>query len=404
MENSLVLTAYLRKEKAKSFTSIPIYLRVTLNKKKALFSVGHYVNPKKWDLVHQTVKGEDPNTSVINRDIMLLRTKIYDIINQSNKDELFIDHEILKKKLEGKVENRKTLIDLFSQHNEKIKSRIGLDYSLGTWKSYNTSRNKTTLFLKHHFNRTDIYLRELNIQFIDDFEHYLKVNIKLCNNSAMKYLQCLKAVVNLAIRNGYIEKNPFIGFSCSYEEVKRDLLNDKELKQLKNQLFELDKLSLVRDIFLFSCYTGLAHADIYKLSKEHIIHGVDGNLWVEIYRTKTNIRSPIPLLPEALEILEKQGFVNKVNGQKLFNVYTNQAINRVLKEVAKESNINKNLTFHMARHTFATTVTLSNSVPIETVSKMLGHTNLKTTQIYAKVIDTKIGNDMKFLLEKLPFL
>lgn len=401
MENSIVLTAYLRKEKAKSTTQIPVYLRVTLNQNKALFSLGHYVNPKKWNSKHQLLKGIDIGTASVNNDILLLKTKINNIISQCNKDGIFINHEILKNKLEGKRENKITLIEYFNQFNAKIRLRIGKDYSMGTWKSYNTALNKIQAFIKANLNRTDIYLWELNFQFINDFEHYLKVVVKLSNNSAMKYLQCLKAIVNSAVKSAFIQRNPFIGFSCSYVEVKRDVLNEQELAQLKNQIFETHKLGKVRNIFLFSCYTGLAYADIYKLSKEHIIKGIDGKLWVEIYRTKTKVRSPIPLLPDALEILNNQDWTIKADSEKLFEVYTNQATNRILKEIAKACKVKKKMTFHMARHTFATTVTLTNNVPIETVSKMLGHTNLKTTQIYAKVIDTKISNDMEKLIFKL---
>jgi integrase len=218
----------------------------------------------------------------------------------------------------------------------------------------------------------------------------------------MKYLANFKKIVLICLKNGWIIKDPFIQFKITKQEVERPILTEQELQTLVSRNFEINRLNLVKDIFIFSCYTGLAYADVQKLKRSEIIIGVDGDKWISTRRQKTDTSSKIPILPIAAALIDKykdhsQCFLK----DRLLPVLTNQKMNAYLKEIADTCGIKKHLTFHIARHTFATTVTLSNGVPIETVSKMLGHTNLRTTQHYAKILDMKVNEDMMLLKKKL---
>jgi integrase len=214
----------------------------------------------------------------------------------------------------------------------------------------------------------------------------------------MKYLANFKKIVIRCVKSGKLVRDPFVGFVMSKKEVERDVLNDAQLRRIAQENFPAERMALVRDIFLFCCFTGLAYADIKKLKQTEIIKGSDGGLWIIAKRQKTNVTSRIPLLPPALEIIERyKNHPQCTLKGMVLPVLSNQKLNTYLKEIADKCGIHFNLTFHIARHTFATTVTLSNGIPIETVSKMLGHRNLKTTQHYAKILDKKISDDMKKL-------
>jgi len=217
----------------------------------------------------------------------------------------------------------------------------------------------------------------------------------------MKYIACVKKMAIRALRNGWLQRDPFIGFSIALREVERHALTAEELERMTAKNFAIERLSQVRDIFLFSCFTGLAYADLQKLKRSEISTGIDGGKWIFTSRQKTDTASRIPLLPMAQQILEKYLGHPLCTNDKVLPILSNQKMNQYVKEIADVCQIDKHLTFHIARHTFATTITLSNGVPIETVSKMLGHRNLKTTQNYAKILDRKVSNDMPALKERL---
>jgi len=228
-------------------------------------------------------------------------------------------------------------------------------------------------------------------------------SVKNCDhNTTMKYLSNFKKIVIICLKNGWLTKDPFYGFKLARKEVVREFLTDEELGLIRSKYFSMERISQVRDIFLFSCYTGLAYADVKKLKRSEICVGVDGEKWIFTSRQKTDTLSRIPLLTQAIEILDRyKNYPTCDNQDSLLPVLSNQKMNAYLKEIADCCGIQKPFTYHTARHTFATTITLSNGVPIETVSKMLGHRNLKTTQHYAKILDKKVGEDMRRLKEKL---
>jgi integrase len=223
----------------------------------------------------------------------------------------------------------------------------------------------------------------------------------LCGkNATLKHIERIRKIVNQGVAFGWLEKDPFAAFQGKHEKTHRTFLTQAELEKIEKKEIHLERLARVRDIFLFSCYTGLAYVDVEKLTPDHIVIGIDKKRWIYTFREKTGNKSNIPLLPHAAAILDRYAAESRRSG-RLLPVITNIKTNAYLKEIADICGIRKNLTFHMARHTFATTVTLSNGVPIETVSNMLGHSKITTTQIYAKVLENKVSDDMKALEQRL---
>jgi len=296
------------------------------------------------------------------------------------------------------------LLEIFQEHNDQVTQLVGKDFAAGTLERYETSLKHTRSFIQWKYKADDIDIKKLNYGFISGYEFWLK-SVRNCNhNSTMKYLANFKKIVILCLKNGWISKDPFLGFKMSKKEVVREFLTEEELQLMQSKKFVSERINQVRDIFLFSCFTGLAYADVKKLKRSEINNGIDGEKWVFTSRQKTDTASRIPLLPLALQIMEQYANHPQCNNTgRLFPVLSNQKMNAYLKEIADICGLNKELTYHIARHTFATTVTLSNGVPIETVSKMLGHTNIKTTQQYAKILDLKISMDMQQLVKKMSY-
>ncbi|MDH5414105.1 MAG: site-specific integrase, partial [Flavobacteriaceae bacterium] len=296
----------------------------------------------------------------------------------------------------------KKILDLFREHNDKIYRLISTgEYALGTYKRYDTVYNHLKGYIKSNYQCSDIPIKDIDYKFIEGFAFFLKSEKACANNTTLKYIRNFKKIMRIAQAHNYISKDPFINWKMKKKIVHREFLSEDEIIRMSEKDFEMDRLNQVRDIFIFACFTGLAYIDVQKLTHDDILIGIDGSKWIKIKRTKTDTPSSIPILPEAQRILNKYvDYSQKENMNKLLPVASNQKVNAYLKEIAVGCKIKKTLTFHLARHTFATTVTLSRGVPIETVSKMLGHTNLSTTQHYAKVLDLKISRDMLDLKER----
>jgi len=296
------------------------------------------------------------------------------------------------------------LLDILEYHKLKIEKTL----AKGSIRNFGVTEKYVLRFLNGELKTTNIYLSELNYKFINDFANFLfnywpkgHVNA-MSHNTVMKHLQRLRKIITLAFHLEWIEKDPFIRWKPTFQKKERDFLNLNELNQIEDFNFHNDRLDRVRDLFVFSCYTGISFTDMNDLTKDNIRYGMDSQKWIFTSRNKTKAKVKIPLLDKALEILEKYDNhpMTEIT-QSLLPVITNVKVNLYLKEVADLCDIKKNLTFHMARHTFATTVTLSNGVPIETVSKLLGHTKIATTQIYARVLEDKLSQVMSALSDKL---
>lgn len=293
-----------------------------------------------------------------------------------------------------------TLLKAYESYIAKLEELVGVDYATNTVKVYKSSLNGLKDFIIHKYNKTDIRLCDLDRAFIEAYDMYLKSSKGLNHNSAARHTKNLHTVLNKAVSNRWIQVNPCSGYNFGYINPPRSYLTEEEIDALYVKEFTINRLARVRDVFIFQIYTGLSFCDMAELTKDSIEIGIDGKKWVVIHRKKTGTRSSIPILPRAQEVLDK--YKNDplcVSEHKILPFYCNQRMNGYLKEIADLYEIKKPLTTHIARHTFATTITLSHGVPIETVSKMLGHSDLKTTQIYSKVVDKKIADDMRHLTE-----
>jgi site-specific recombinase XerD len=378
MKNKLITRFHLRNG--------IIYLRITVNGERAEISTNCKNSNMVWNKSLQRVNSKDEKACLINSSLNSLLYKVERIFNNLDmKDERISVHQIINE-IKGRADSQMTLFYAYEYHIENISTLVGIDYTPTTVKRYKSSFNS----MKRYRNYNDIKLCDLDYNFILGYHSYLKSKESLKHNSAAKNIKNLNAVIRTAVRNNWISSNPFKDFSCNYINPPRCYLTDDEINSLIDKQFKIDRLTKARDVFIFQIYTGLSYIDLYSLNESNFKTGVDGKEWIILYRKKTHVRSAIPILPRAKEILLKYNYH--------LPVYCNQRTNSYLKEIADLCNIQKPLTSHIARHTFATTITLSKGVPIETVSKMLGHTDIKTTQIYAKITDVKVSNDMKTLM------
>lgn len=395
--NKIRLSFFLYKSRKSSKGLAPVYLKVSLQGEQGQFYAGVSIEEKYWDQKKYLVRGNKPEHHEYNRQLSAIKSKVLGIFNSYQEKDLPLSIEAIRSHLNGENREVKTILQAFDYHQHLLDSSPDTEVSKATRTKYRTLKSKVSSYIAHKYSRSDFFLKELDHQFVVGFELYLKSVEGITHNPAIKYIQFLKKITNMSVSHGWITSNPFRNFKCSIKDVDRGFLTMDELNKIREKQIENKRISAVKDIFVFSCYTGLAYADVKKLTQQDIITGVDGNKWVNSYRTKTRVRISVPILPQAEEILNRYPLDTR---GRLLPVLSNQKMNAYLKEVGDICGVKKRLTFHLARHTFATTVTLSNGVPIETVSKMLGHTNLKTTQIYAKVVDTKISQDMQKLREK----
>ncbi|PKR80697.1 hypothetical protein CW751_07970 [Brumimicrobium salinarum] len=390
--------AKMRNEKA------PIYCRITVNGKRAQFSLKRSIKPEKWNSSSGKLKGNSEEARILNSYLNKVRSELHKHFNLLEAKDEFISADTIKNSYLGINEEERSLIETFEYHNNQMKELIGIDVVKATHTKFETVLKKLKIFMKNHHKRSDLALKELNHKFVVDFEYFLKVDQKIGHNTTMKYIRNLKKVMNMAVTNDWLAKNPFASFKCSNKKVHREILTEDELQLLTEKEFTIQRLEEVRDVFLFCCYTGYAFVDVEKLTPSNLVRNINGELWIYTNRQKTGATSNVPLLALALKIVQKykENPYCEAKG-RLLPVKSNQKMNAYLKEIADICGIKKKLTMHIARHTFATTITLSNGVPIETVSKLLGHTKLATTQIYAKVMEHKVSADMSSLNEKLNY-
>jgi len=402
MNKTFSLLFYVKKSKKLANGTAPIYLRITVDGTPREITTKRHIEPDKWNSNAQKVNGNTEEIKALNAYLKTLEQEVYETQHQLLKDKQAVTTVGLKNKLLGIDERKRYLVPIFEDHNSKVKALLGDEFAPGTLERYKTSLKHTIDFLKWKYNVSDIEISEINHSFITEYEFYLRSVRKCNNNSAVKYIKNFGKIIRICLANGWLDKNPFANYKAKVKEVERVFLNNEELEIIATKEFRTKRLNQIRDIFLFSCYTGLAYADVKKLDKSQIVFGIDGEKWIYTNRQKTDTRSNVPLLPMAQVILDKYAHDPECASKgKLLPVLSNQKMNEYLKEIACLCEIEKEFTYHTARHTFATTVTLTNGVPIESVMKMLGHKDLKTTQHYAKILNSKVSEDMKSLKEKL---
>lgn len=393
MNNRLYQCLFINKRPTTK--KFPVYLRITIGGKRESIHTGVYTCPEEWDASKGRIKqtGEDYLTK--NNLLMALQTRATEVYTELIKAKLPISSRAVRMKLTSPDMDQLSLLQLMEKHNGYIMRRVGNDVAKATQTKYKTLTRKIQTYMKLEYKRDDTLVNELNRAFLMGFELYLKSEEHIGHNTAIKYVQFLKRVINYGIAMEWFFTDPFKSYKCSIKPVIRDFLTQTEIDTIRTKEMPRASLDNIRNIFVFACYTGLAYADVRKLHWGEIVTGFDGNLWIRTNRAKTTTLVQVPLLPVATELLP--AYSCDIKEGPVFYVPSNQKVNEALKDIVRICGITKRLSFHIARHSFATTITLSNGVPIETVSKMLGHTNIKTTQIYGKIVDHKISEDMNRL-------
>ncbi|MFV0366285.1 MAG: site-specific integrase [Mangrovibacterium sp.] len=328
-----------------------------------------------------------------------IKARIHTIYHQLTIHDKHITSEKVKNEFLGLSVDNETVLSVFDKHNEDFEKLVGVSKVRATFNKYIVTRRYVADFINLNYHVSDMALREINYTFLENLSIYLQTQRKCNINSAGKHLQRLKKIVFIAKSNGWIKADPFINFKIRLKKVDRGYLTEDELERIYKKPFSLKRLEQVRDFFVFSCFTGLAYVDVRNLTRNNIQKGIDGTDWIMTMRQKTDAVINIPLLEIPKIILKK--YEGLSDDGKLLPIVSNQKMNSYLKEIGDLCQIDKNLTYHLARHTFATTVTLAKGVPIESVSKMLGHTNITTTQIYARITNNKLSEDMRNLSLKL---
>lgn len=386
----------LRESKQNKKGLSPIEVSITTNGKRIYFSTGKHVPATDWNKEKQAVKGKSEEAQLINGYLIQLRNKIYQKEIELLQKGYLITAELLKETITDKVEalNEKTLLDVLNEHNTERKAMVGKTVAPATYWVFEYTGRLFKEFIQKKYERKDLYLREINLGFIQGFHAYLLGEKKMGQNSCTKHLKFLKKLLNLAVANSYISYNPVNAYKVEREPVEVDFLNEEELRKIINFDTPLPRLERAKDMFLFGCFTGLSYIDIKTLAPEHFEKDSAGRIWIKKRRVKTGVLSRIPLLPIAKLILDKYK-----GGKKLLPIQDPADINKYLKDIAILCGINKRICFHTSRHTFASTVTLANNISLEVVSKMLGHTNTRMTAHYAKLIDKCIGEQMDKLMD-----
>jgi integrase len=401
MQTTFKTKFVLRTSKARNGIA-PIYCRISVDGRRVEFSIKRSAAEKDWG--NGKAKGNSEEARTLNTYIKQIETTIFQHYLELVGRKDSVTAEGLKDAYFGVAPENHSLMEIVEYHNVHLKGTI----EYGTLKNYFTTKKYVIEFLEKKHRTKDIVLEKLSYKFLTEFELYLRSykpkdhHKPMGNNTVMKHIERLRKIINVAVKNEWIERDPFIKFKKKFIRTPREILSEEELARIESKSFEIARLNFVRNLFVFSCYTGLAYSDVMNLKPGNITLGIDGGRWIATARQKTHEAVRVPLLPKALELIEQYKQDQRaLTVGRVFPTISNQKLNGYLKEIADLCGIEKKLTFHLARHTFATTVTLTNGVPIETVSKMLGHTSIRTTQIYAKVIESKVSLDMNSLKDVL---
>lgn len=396
VRSSFSILFAIRESKARRSGKAPIEITITVNGDRCTLSTGKQITIDRWDKTKQQVKGKDEEAQSLNNCLKSIKAKLYQKEAELLDKGFIITAELLRDAYFDKVEilKEKSLLEVLTDHNKERKAMVGKTLAPATYWVFEYTARLLTEYIKQKYQREDLYLRELNISFIQGFHAFLLSEKKMAQNSATKHLKFLKQIVNLAVANSYMTFNPFLPYKIEREPVEIDFLDEEELRKIINFDTPLPRLERAKDMFLFGCFTGLSYIDIKTLTPEHFEKDGVGRIWIKKRRVKTGVLSRIPLLPIAKLILDKYK-----GGDKLLPIQDPADVNKYLKDIAILCGINKRITFHTSRHTFASTVTLANNISLEVVSKMLGHTNTRMTTHYAKLIDKCIGEQMDKLMD-----
>lgn len=400
-QNTLTVYFYIKRSGVNKNGECPIMCRMTVRGEKEVFATRVYSKMEDWDVKSGRIIGRTSKVLEQNRilnDLQLtLSRHFYDIERENG----YATAEMVKNAFLGITAKAESLLPIYTEFLEETKALVGIQKSQKTYEKYERCFRRVSEFIRDKYHMSDIPLRDLKPMFLVDFEVWLATKKGCSINTIYKFLQLLRMPILKAKRMGIAFKDPYEGYKMKKESVDRGYLTEDEVIAIATHEIGIQRIEQVRDIFIFCCYTGLAYADVANLRKENIQKMFDGRLWIVTHRQKTKTNVNVPLLPMARKIMEKYDWENVEKDAPILPVISNQKSNAYLKEIADICGIDKHLTFHLARHTFATTMTLGKGVPIESVSKMLGHTNISTTQIYARITNDKISKDMDALSRNL---
>lgn len=396
VRSSFAILFFIRESRVRKDGTTSIEVVLTVNGERCSFSTGKKVKVISWDKNKQLVKGKDEEATSLNNYLKSVRAKLYEKEAELLDRGFVITAQLLYDAYFDKVAclKERSLLSVLEEHNAERKAMVGKTVAPATYWVFEYTGRLLKEFILKKYNREDLYLRELNIGFIQGFHSFLLGEKKMEQNSSTKHLKFLKKLLNLAVSNSYISNNPVNAYKIERIPVETDFLDEEELRKIINFDTPISRFEKARDFFLFGCFTGLSYIDIKTLAPEHFEKDSEGRIWIKKRRIKTGILSRIPLLPIAKLILDKYK-----GGNRLIPIQDPADINKYLKDIAILCNINKRITFHTSRHTFASTVTLANNISLEVVSKMMGHTNTRMTTHYAKLIDKCIGEQMDKLMD-----
>ena len=388
---------YLKRNESDSAGRCPVMGRLTVGRSECVFSAKMLAPRSLW--VSGRAKGKSTEVVEINRQLDELRASALAIYREQSAVRERVTAEEVKRLLLGMASGQETLLDYFRTYIEHFEKRVGVNRTIKSARTYRCAYEHVVRFLSERLRLSDVPFSALDRSFVDKFDLYLHTEQKLAPNTVVLYMSRLHTVINKAIAAGIITADPFAGYEPPRPERRRRYLTHEELQRLMSTPLPSSRLYLVRDLFLFSCYTGISYGDMCRLTAANLETAEDGTVWIKATREKPNVEFEIPLLDLPLHIIDK--YRDTTSDGKLLPMYGNSELNKGLKHLAAACGIDRKLTFHMARHTYATEITLSHGVPMETVSRMLGHSRVDTTQIYAQVTDNKIDTDTQSLDERI---
>lgn len=398
----LKITFIIRKDRLQDGQA-PIYLQLLLDSQRTRISIDQKIEVELWDDAFGRVKGNNAKASHLNEYLDKIKLETMRAYNDLKLEDEEVSLELLRKVLSGDSQVAKKKIfevaEIYNVHSSKL---IGIEINQHTWERYKAYAQKISEFIKINLKQDDVYIHQLKYSFIVEYEFYLKTVVKIHQNTIVKYIRYLNRLMEFAVNHEWAEKNIFQNFKVTVKESKREYLTSEELQRIIEKDIKINRLQEVRDCFVFCCFTGYAYKDAAELTPGHIVTGIDGKKWIYTSRQKTDNVSNVPLLEPALEIIRKyEDHPICSNKNRLLPMKSNQKLNSYLKELADICGITKPMTMHIARHTFATTVLLANGVSMEATSKMLGHSSIKTTQIYGKIVESRVSSEMDNLSNKL---
>jgi len=396
------LVFYISRTKTKKNGEAPVLMKININGERVVMQLQRSILPEEWDSNRGRASGRSYEAREFNEYLESVLTRSRKKYSELISLHDVITPQILRDAIMGvNTAKPRMIIEIWDEYISGLRKLIGKETTVATCQKYTAAMNHMAKFLKLKYKVDDISIKSVDHYMVTQFAMYLKTE-KGCNfNTANKFLQNLKRITCISLRHGWIQKDPFVDISLSMKEVDRPYLNEDELKRLMNFNSPFERLNRVRDFFVFSCFTGLAYADVKKMKKSEIERNEAG-YWIKTKRQKTGGRANIPLLAVPMQIIAKYVNLDMLHDDDpILPILSNQKMNAYIKEIADLCGISKILSYHVARHTFATTVTLTNGVPIESVSKMLGHKNIQSTQHYARIVDKKVGDDMHLLSQKI---